>query len=61
MPGRVPFGVGAGLDVRLDVILEWVSFRARCLLGLDADLDSSFSFDLCIIGGGLTGCRYPLI
>ena len=50
MPGRVPFGVGAGLDVRLDVILEWVSFRARCLLGLDADLDSSFSFDLCIIG-----------
>ena len=27
-----------------------MSFRARCLLGLDADLDSSFSFDLCIIG-----------
>ena len=25
-------------------------FRGRCLLGLDADLGSSFSFDVCIIG-----------
>ena len=27
-----------------------MSFRAKCLLGLDADLGSSFSFNVYIIG-----------
>ena len=34
----------------MSVILEWVSFRARCLLRLSASLGSSFSFNVYIIG-----------